>query len=197
MTASIIILISTVLITLAAWNSPKMQNSLMLVPYKVFRENRWYQMLTSGFLHGDFSHLLFNMITFLFFAPHLEQIIGTPLFIIIYLTGIIAANITTLFRQRDNPKYASIGASGAVGAVLFSYIIFFPLTNLYIMFIPIGIPAIVVGVLFLAYSWYESNRQTGTINHDAHFAGAVYGIIFTLVFVPRSLEHFLSALGLL
>lgn len=195
--ASITILIITVLVTLFAWNYPKVQNEGLLVPYRVFRESKFHQLVTSGFLHGDFTHLLFNMVTFLFFGPPLEQLIGTPLFVLLYLSGIIAANIPTLFRHRNNTKYASLGASGAVGAVLFSYILFFPLNNLYIMFIPIGIPAIIVGVLFLVYSYYESKKQRGTINHDAHFAGAVYGIIFTLIFVPRSLEHFLTALGLL
>ncbi len=195
--ASTSILIITVLVTLLAWNKPSLQQQAMLVPYRTFREQRWYQLVSSGFLHGDFMHLLFNMITFLFFGPVLEQVIGTPLFVILYLTAIVIANLPTLFKHRNNPQYASLGASGAVGAVLFAYILFFPLSNLYIMFIPIGIPAIIVGVLFVIYSYSESRKNRGNINHDAHFAGAVYGLIFTLVFVPESLQTFLKALGLI
>lgn len=196
--AAIALIVITVGATLIAWNiRPDWHASGMLRPNEVFRNGRWYQLITSGFLHGDTTHLLFNMITFFFFGPQLEQIIGSELLVVLYFSGIIAANIPTLFLQRNNPNYASLGASGAVGAVIFSYILFFPLNNLYLFFIPVGIPAILFAILFLAVSYYAGRRQLGAVNHDAHFAGAVYGIIFTLVFVPRSLEHFLSAIGVL
>lgn len=193
---SVAILIITVVATLIAWNNPRIQNSGMLFPYQVFKDGKYFQLLSSGFLHGDFTHLLFNMVTFLFFGPVLEQVIGTPLLVLLYLSGILIANLPTLFRHRNDQRYASLGASGAVGAILFSYILFYPLSNLYIMFIPIGIPAIIVGVLYLVYSYYEAQKQRGNINHDAHFAGAVYGIVFTLIFIPESLNAFLDALGL-
>ncbi len=166
-------------------------------PYVVFREKRWYQLISSGFLHGDSTHLLFNMITFFFFGPQLEQIIGTGLFLLLYFTALVVSSLPTLFLHRNNPNYASLGASGAVGAVIFSYILFYPLSNLYIMFIPVGIPALLFGVLFLVVSYYAGRKQLGAINHDAHFAGAVYGLVFTLIFIPRSLEHFLNAIGVM
>ena len=196
--AALILIVTTTVITLIAWYiRPSWQREGMMRPYVVFREKRWYQLISSGFLHGDSTHLLFNMITFFFFGPQLEQIIGTGLFLLLYFTALVVSSLPTLFLHRNNPNYASLGASGAVGAVIFSYILFYPLSNLYIMFIPIGIPALLFGVLFLVVSYYAGRKQLGAINHDAHFAGAVYGLIFTLVFIPRSLEHFLNAIGVM
>lgn len=191
-----LLLFATVAITFIAWNyMPQWQHAGMLRPYFTFREGRWYQLLTSGFLHADGNHLLFNMITFFFFAPAMERVLGTPLFVILYLTGIIVSGLPTLFRHRDNPNYASLGASGGVEAVLFAYILLFPLSNLYIFFIPFGIPAIVFGVLFMGYSYYEAKKQRDNVNHEAHIAGAVYGILFTILTVPNAINYFLEAIG--
>lgn len=196
--AALILIVTTTVVTLIAWYvRPDWQMKGMMRPYVVFRENRWYQLISSGFLHGDSTHLIFNMITFFFFGPQLEQIIGTGLFLGLYFTALVISSLPTLFLHRNDPNYASLGASGAVGAVIFSYILFYPLSNLYIMFIPVGIPALLFGILFLVISYYAGRKQLGAINHDAHFAGAVYGIVFTLIFVPRSFEHFLNAVGLI
>ncbi len=196
--AAIVLIITTIVITLMAWYlRPDWQVKGMLRPYEAYREGKWYQLITSGFLHGNSTHLLFNMITFFFFGPQLEQIIGTGLFLLLYFSALIISSIPTLFLHRNNPNYASLGASGAVGAVIFSYILFYPLSNLYIIFIPVGIPAVLFGILFLVVSYYAGRRQLGAINHDAHFTGAVYGLLFTLIFIPRSFENFLSAVGIM
>lgn len=176
---------------------PQWQHEGMLRPYFTFREGKWYQLLTSGFLHADGNHLLFNMITFFFFAPTMEKVMGIPLFFTLYITGIIVSSLPTLFRHRDNPNYASLGASGGVEAILFAYILLFPLNNLYLFFIPVGIPAIIFGGLFMGYSYYEAKKQRGNVNHEAHIAGAAYGVLFTLFSIPDAFVHFLAAIGIL
>lgn len=192
---SFIILGLTIIITLLAWNNANVQYGFMMRPYAVIHENKWYQTLTSGFVHADFSHLAFNMITFFFFGQALEMTIGTPHLLILYVSALLVSSIPSLLIHGNNPNYATLGASGAVEAVIFSFILFYPFEKLYLFFIPIGIPAILFGVLFLGYSLFESRRRTGKINHDAHIAGAAWGISYTLLFVPHSLEHFLTMIG--
>ncbi len=188
-----VILIATVITSISAWYVfPHFLEEGMLRPYFTFREHRWYQLITSGFLHADFLHLFFNMFTFYIFGPLIERILGTPVFTGMYFTALVISSLPSLFKHKDDPSYASLGASGAVEAVIFSFILFYPWQPLYIFFIPIGIPAIIFGLLFLGYSIYESRRNRGIINHEAHIAGAVAGVIFTIIFYPGSLQIFLS-----
>ncbi len=187
-----VILIATVVTSLTAWYIfPHFFEEGMLRPYYTIREHKWYQLITSGFLHADFLHLFFNMFTFYIFGPYLEQILGTPVFTGMYFTALVVSSLPSLIKHKDDPSFASLGASGAVEAVIFSFILFYPWQPLYIMFIPIGIPALIFGILFLAYSIYESRRNRGVINHDAHIAGAVSGIVFTIAFRPEALQIFL------
>lgn len=188
----------TVVTSLLAWSAlPRLLEDGMLFPFRVFRENKWYQLLSSGFLHADMTHLLFNMITLFFFGPVLEQTIGGPLFGLLYLSSLVVSSLPTLIRHRDNPNYASLGASGAVEAVIFSFIVFYPFEPLYLFFIPIGIPAILFGFLFIGYSIYAGKKQGGNINHDAHIAGSAWGLVFTLLTVPYALDHLLTMLNLI
>lgn len=166
------------------------------MPYRTVRQNTWYELITSGFLHGDLTHLLFNMITLLFFGPVMESNIGEVHFLILYFTGLLASSVPSLIKHRDNPEFATIGASGAVESVLFAFIVIYPFEPLYLMFIPIGIPAIILGVLFVIYSIWASKRA-GKINHEAHIAGAAWGVIYMFLFIPNSLDHFLTMLGLM
>jgi membrane associated rhomboid family serine protease len=194
---TIILIGITAATSVLAWTvMPGFQEDGMLRPYYTIQQNKWYQLVTSGFLHGDLMHLLFNMITLFFFGPVVEQTIGPGYFLGLYFTCLILSGIPTLIRHRENPNYASLGASGAVIGVLFSFILFYPFENIYLFFIPIGIPAIIFGFLFLAYSLFEGKRQSGIINHEAHISGAVTGILFTIIIVPWALEHFLATLGL-
>lgn len=187
-----VILIATVVTSLTAWYIfPHFFEEGMLRPYYTIRQHKWYQLITSGFLHADFLHLFFNMFTFYIFGPYLEQILGTPVFTGMYFTALVVSSLPSLIKHKDDPSFASLGASGAVEAVIFSFILFYPWQPLYIMFIPIGIPALIFGILFLAYSIYESRRNRGIINHDAHIAGAVSGIVFTIAFRPEALQIFL------
>ncbi|HAH50023.1 MAG TPA: rhomboid family intramembrane serine protease [Balneola sp.] len=167
-----------------------------MIPYRTIRNKTWYELITSGFVHGSISHLLFNMITLFFFGPVLENQIGELQFLGLYFTGLIVSSIPSLLKHRDDPQYATLGASGAVEAVLFGFILLFPFESLYLMFIPVPIYSIVFGIFFIGYSIYASKKE-GTINHEAHIAGAAWGIIYMLAFVPFTIDHVLSMLGLL
>ena len=176
---------ANVMVSMLAFSVPKVMEVGMLVPYRTWREKTWFELITSGFLHGSFGHLLFNMFTFYFFGSVMEQVIGITHLGLLYVTGLLASSVPSLIKQKNNPNYATIGASGAVESVLFAFILLFPLEPIYIMFIPIGIPAVLFAVSFVIYSVYASKRE-GTVNHEAHLAGAAWGIIYMLVFVPSA-----------
>lgn len=175
---------------------PKVIEVGMMMPYRTIRNKTWYEVITSGFVHGSVTHLLFNMFTLFFFGPVLENQIGEIQFLVLYFTGLIVSSIPSLVRHKDNPQYATLGASGAVESVLFGFILLFPFEPLYLMLIPIEIPALLFGVAFIGYSIYASKKE-GTINHEAHIAGAAWGILYMLAFVPNTIDHVLSMLGLL
>jgi membrane associated rhomboid family serine protease len=174
---------------------PKVIEVGMMMPYRTIRNKTWYELITSGFVHGSVSHFLFNMITLFFFGPVLEIQIGEIQFLGLYFTGLIASSIPSLIKHKDNPQYATLGASGAVEAVLFGFILLFPFEPIYLMLIPIGIPALLFGLAFIGYSIYASKKE-GTINHEAHIAGAAWGVFYMLAFVPFVFDHVLSMLGL-
>lgn len=192
-----ILLIATIVTSLTAWYIfPHFLEEGMLRPFYTIRQHRWYQLITSGFLHADFVHLFVNMLTFYFFGPFLESQLGTWPFTGLYFFSLIVSGLPSLIREKDNPEFASLGASGAVEGVIFSFILFHPLTPLYLFFIPIGIPAIIFGALFILYSFYAGRLQGGRINHNAHIAGALAGIVFTIAIRPDSILIFLHQIGL-
>lgn len=174
---------------------PKIIEMGMMIPYRTVRNKTWYELITSGFVHGNISHLLFNMITLFFFGPILETQIGEIQFVGLYFTGLIVSSIPSLVKQKDNPQYATLGASGAVEAVLFGFILLYPFESLYLMLIPIPIYSVVFGIFFIGYSIYASKKE-GTINHEAHIAGAAWGIFYMLAFVPNTIDHVQAMLGI-
>jgi membrane associated rhomboid family serine protease len=192
------IIVACVVSYVAALFLPKdFTRQLMLQPFYVMRENRWYQLFTSGFMHASLLHLGVNMLTFYFFGPVIEQSMGTLNFAGLYFFSLIISGIPSVIRHRANPGFATLGASGAVGGVVFAFIMFFPTRSLYLFFLPIPIPALVFGLLFLIYSFIESKRNRGKVNHDAHIAGSLAGVLYVLVAVPRYFEHLLTLLGLI
>lgn len=181
----------TLITSLAAWFAqPTWQINGMMYPYQVKHQRKYFQIISHGFLHADFTHLAFNMITFFFFGPLMEQVLGSFPFLILYISGLLVSSIPTLLRHSDNPNYATLGASGAVESVLFAFILLFPAEKIYIFLIPIGIPAILFGFIYMGYSIYSAKQQQGNINHDAHIAGAVWGVLYTIFFVPDALLRF-------
>ncbi|MCO4292840.1 rhomboid family intramembrane serine protease [Solitalea sp. MAHUQ-68] len=172
-----------------------------LHPYSINRGSRYYTVFTSGLIHADLGHLLFNMLTFYFFAFPLEQIFvmakgpaGHWWFAGMYVLALVLSDISTIIKQKNNIHYYSLGASGAISAVLFSMILFMPQMKISMMFIPIGIPAYIFGPLYLAYCVYASRNHRDNVNHDAHFYGAVAGLLFTIILFPGIFSEFVGQL---
>jgi membrane associated rhomboid family serine protease len=149
----------------------------LLRPYRVVHHREYLPILTSGFIHGSVAHLLLNSLTLYFFGPALERRIGTPKFLALYLLGLILSDLGTVMKYRNNPERASLGASGAINAVLFAYIVYYPMDDICLYFV-ICMPATFFVVGYLAYSWWASKQARGRINHDAHLDGAFTGLIF-------------------
>jgi membrane associated rhomboid family serine protease len=192
---TIIVIILTAIISYAAFKNHKLYNDLILYPPAINR-GQYYRFLTSGFIHADLQHLLFNMLTLYFFGRTMEGFLNGELgnwaFLVLYLGGIIISDIPSYLKNRENAHYASLGASGGVSAVLFAFIILSPWSTIYLFFIPV--PAIVFGVAYMAYSIYMSKKGKDNVNHDAHLWGAMYGIVFIFINMPEQMTGFLKRL---
>lgn len=191
----------TCLISFMAFNNPYWTYKLKHWPYQEVRDGEYYRWLTSGFLHGDIMHLVFNMITLYFFGRTVEMWFalvfpdfGRMFYLVFYLVAIVAASSATFFKYRESPSFASIGASGAVAAVLFASILILPTNKIYLFFIPIGIPGFIFGILYLWFSAYEAKRGQDNIDHTAHYYGAIFGFFFPILFEPRLVPLFIGQL---
>ncbi|HTU67910.1 MAG TPA: rhomboid family intramembrane serine protease [Steroidobacteraceae bacterium] len=173
--------------------SPKIVERNLLRPYYLVRDQRYDTLITKGFVHADFFHLLFNMMTLYFIGPYLEGTIGTTKFVALYFLGLVVASLGTFLRRRRDPNYASLGASGAINSVLFAFIVYYPTTMIRIFF-AIPVPASLFAVLYLAYSYYSARQSHDNVNHDAHFDGAIFGLLFVLVTDPGAWGNALAEL---
>jgi membrane associated rhomboid family serine protease len=194
----------TVAISAYAWSNRDLMEAWIMEPYVIARNGQWYRLLTSGFLHANWSHLLFNMFAFYSFSPvvltTLAQGYGTgvglALFLLLYLGGIIVSDLPTYLRHRDERDYRSLGASGGVASVLFASILLFPVNNngggIIIFPLPVPIQPFLFGILYLLYSWYMGRRRGDNINHDAHFYGALYGVLVIAALVPGVVPQFVQ-----
>jgi membrane associated rhomboid family serine protease len=189
-----VIFVFTIITSLYAFYDHSIYGKFMLHPFSVSKGQNVYTLITSGLVHADWMHLFFNMFTFYAFAFTLERLMGSWQFGLLYFLGLVLSDLPTVIKHKDHFNYNSLGASGAISAVLFSYILFNPMSKIYIMFIPIGIPAVVFGILYLIYCAYASRNSRDHINHDAHFFGALTGLIFTIIFVPGILQNFITML---
>jgi len=190
------ILILIIAVSLVGLLSPRFQAWALLRPYQVVREPRSrITLITSGFIHADLGHLLFNLITFYSFGFPLERVIGSTRFVILYLFGLLVSNMGTTLKHREDPNYASLGASGAILAVLFASILYFPRQRLFILPLPVPIPAAWFALGYLALTYYWSKRSRGRINHDAHLGGALAGLLFVAVTAPQAYANFIDALS--
>lgn len=168
------------------YGAPKFLERNLFRPYWLLRRRQYATVVTSGFLHADLMHLVFNMMTFYFFAFPLERRIGTARFVVLYFAGLLISHAGTYFKQRNNPDYASVGASGAIAAVLFAAIVYFPDQSLFIIPIPVPIPAPLFALGYLAYTYYAARHAHGRINHDAHLGGAITGLVFVAATDPSA-----------
>ena len=201
-----IIIIVTSIISVIAFSRGDILDKMMLNPFRVFHRKELYRLITHGFLHSDWTHLIINMFVLYFFGRNVEnwfrelKLEGyinsvTITYSLLYFGGIIISSLLTLFRYRNDRWYNSIGASGAVSAVVFTSIFFSPLERIY-FFAVIPIPGIAFALIYLIYSSFMSRRSKDNINHDAHFLGAIYGLFFPMLISLDMLTHFLKGLGL-
>lgn len=194
---TLLIVAVTVIISIMAFGNEELKMKTILAPNLMQHNNEWHRMLTSGFLHADWMHLLVNMyVLWIFGGPLLEEFYiklfdgsGRLIYLGMYLSAIVIANVPSMLKHKDDPRYLSLGASGAVSAVVFGSILFYPDLTLYLFF-AIPMPAVLFGALYLVYSFYMSKRGGDNINHDAHFVGAVYGFFFPVIFHPHLLLGF-------
>ena len=177
---------ATVLVSWLAFERPPLLNRLILWPPAIERSKQYDRLLTHGFIHADWSHLLFNMITLYFFGRVIEReisaLIGPIGFVLFYLSAIVIAILPTYLRHRHDPHYRSLGASGAVSAVLFAFILLRPWAMIYVFVLPM--PAIAYAVGYVAYSFWMDRRGGDNVNHSAHLSGAIYGVLFMLFMDP-------------
>jgi membrane associated rhomboid family serine protease len=171
---------------------PKLVEKSLFRPHWVIKRKQYASVILSGFSHANINHLLFNMVTFYFFAFPMESVLGTINFVVLYVVGLLGGQLGTWLMQRNNAGYASLGASGAISAVLLAYIVYFPTHSLYLFLIPIPIPAFVVAIAFLAYSWFASKKPASLINHHAHLYGALCGLIFVAFIEPKAYGDLLA-----
>ena len=194
---TLILIAITALVSWMAFNNRKLADRLILWPPAIDKHKQYDRLVTYGFIHADFGHLLFNMVTLYFFGRSIEVImVGTtgqwwvyPLF---YQSALVVSILPTYLKNQKNPNYLSLGASGAVSAVLFAYILIAPWKLILVMFIPA--PAILYAAFYVGYSIWMDKKGGDNVNHSAHLAGAAFGVMFMLIMEPELLQHFLQSL---
>jgi membrane associated rhomboid family serine protease len=196
MTQTLILVLVTTAISIYALMNPTLIDRLILWPPAISRDRQYERFVTHGFIHADNQHLLFNMITLYFFGRTMEgvydQLIGPFGFILFYLGALVFSILPTYAEHRNDSRYRSLGASGAVSAVLFAFILLAPWATIYIIVIPV--PAIVYGVAYVLWEMYKQKRGSDNVNHSAHLWGAAYGVAVTLVLSPSLFGQFVSRL---
>src|SRR5690242_7511256 len=189
MSITVIIIAITVIVSLFAFKSQKVMDDLIFYPAAITEKNQYYRFISYGFIHADIMHLIFNMYAFYLFGGACEDFFiyifgnnGKTFYILLYFLSLIACVIPDFNKHRTNVGYRSLGASGAVSAVVFAYILFRPLQGIGLLFIPFFIPGFLFGILFLVISYFLGRKGGGRINHSAHIWGAVFGIVFLIIF---------------
>ncbi len=195
---TVVIALVTVLVSWRGFSDQRLLGRLILWPPAIQRNHQYDRLLTYGFVHADWMHLLFNMITFWSFGSIVERVFSewiTPLgYVLFYLSAVVVSILPTYLTHRHDAGYRSLGASGAVSAVLFASILFDPWAKLIIFPIPVPIPAFLFAILYVGYSIWMDHRGRDNINHSAHLWGAAYGVLFTVMLEPRIVAHFTRTL---
>ena len=194
-----IILGITILVSIMAMDNNDLKNKLMFNAYMIKEHKQWYRFFSHGLIHGDWMHLGFNMLSFYMFGKAVEdgygqlfEAKGTLFFILLYLGGLVMSSLYSYERNKGNIYYNALGASGAVSAVIYAYILLDPNARIGMMFLPIRVPAYIFGFIYLGIEYYLSKRGNTGIAHDAHFWGAIYGIVFTLILRPNLASSFID-----
>ena len=190
---TVTLIIITVAISLLAFSKQEVMNRLIFWPPAI-QKGQYDRFFAHGFIHADGAHLLFNMITLFFFGSVIEQFYRQYLnnmgFVLFYFGALIFSILPSYLKHKNDYQWASLGASGAVSAVLFAYILFKPWSLILVFFVPM--PAILFAVLYIAYSIWSARRQGSHVNHSAHLWGALYGVVVTILVNPAVIGYFLS-----
>lgn len=202
MSITLLIIGITLVVSIPAFSKPDLFYKLDFAPYAVDKNKEWYRFLSHALLHADWWHLLINLFVLFIFGDVTQAYFETYLgakgafyFLLLYLGGVAFAVVPTFKKHRNDPGYHSVGASGAVSAVLFSSVIFSPGTELCLYGLPfLCFPGILWAIAYLVYSFYKGKQEGDHINHDAHFWGAIYGVLFTFVSAPQSIGPFFDQL---
>lgn len=182
------LIIANVIFSLIGFSNAAMVDKTIMWPYRVARENQYMRFITSGFLHADYMHLIFNMFTLFFFGRNLELYFkyyglgGNISYLALYFLGLIISDIPSYIKHKNDYNYRSLGASGAVSAVVFATIIFSPWSSIYI-YGALKISAAVYAVLYILYCMYMGKKNADNVNHDAHLWGSLFGLVFTLILI--------------
>ncbi|TVQ87212.1 MAG: rhomboid family intramembrane serine protease [Bacteroidetes bacterium] len=203
MNLTIIIIIITAATSIMAFQNAATFYKMKFNAYLINHNRQWYRFFTYALLHADWAHLLVNMFVLWSFGTLVEQLfsihfgnIATIYFLLLYVGGVMFSTLPSYGKHKNNDFYNAVGASGAVSAVLFSSIIMYPQGSIVFLFFPVPIPAWIFGILYLVYSAYMAKRGSDNIGHDAHFWGAVYGVVFTIALNPSFVpEFFRNILG--
>ena len=195
-TMTLLLIAITVAISLAGFSNRKVVERLILSPPAVLRHHQWHRLVGYGFVHADGTHLLFNMFTLYFFGTFVEGVlqprIGSVGFVAFYVAALVFAILPTLWRHRNDPNYLSLGASGAVSAVLFAFILLRPWQTIYVFVVPV--PAIIFAVVYVVYTIWAERTRRDKVNHSAHLWGAVFGVLFLVALEPRIVPVFFEQL---
>lgn len=182
------ILLLTAVISFTAFSNEKVMNDFIFYPPAITNQHQWYRFISSGLIHADFMHLAFNMYSFYLFGDMVERAFttifgdsGKAIFIILYISALVVSLLPTYFNHQHDYHYRSLGASGAVSAIIFAGIFLYPTIGLGFFPIPFHIPGFIFGPLYLGISYYLANKGQGNINHSAHIWGAIYGIVFLII----------------
>ncbi|MBS1613804.1 MAG: rhomboid family intramembrane serine protease [Bacteroidetes bacterium] len=198
MSITILIVAATVIISLMAFNNHQLIDKFVFWPYRMWRDGEWHRLITCGFIHADWGHLIFNMIALYSFGTFVEQAfgymlpMGVTLYIVMYFLAIVTADAYNLYNRKDDYSYRSLGASGGVSAIIFASILLNPFSGIYLFFIPIAIPAVIFGPLYLVYCVVMAKRGQDNIGHVAHFTGSIIGFVFPLLFRPSLFLDFIT-----
>lgn len=198
LTITLFIIVVTGLVSYQCFTHPELFHKLMHNPYAVFHKKEYSRIITHGFVHGSWPHLILNMYVLYMFGGLVEEIfshsyaLGRSYFVLLYFGGMVCATIPSMLKHRDNVNYNSVGASGAVSAVVFSSIILNPLMEMGILFIPFMIPAFIFGPLYILLEYYLDKRNSSPIAHDAHIWGALFGVGITIIIDPALIPRFIN-----
>ncbi len=196
LSATLVVIAITVAVSLYAMNKEQVIDRLIFWPPAVARGGEYQRLVTYGLIHADAAHLLFNMVTLYFFGRHIETLVNAKLgmfgFYIFYVAALIVSILPSYYRHRDDSRYRSLGASGAVSAVLFAFILVKPWAMIFVFFIPM--PAILYAVVYVAYTVWADRQARDSINHSAHLWGGAFGAAALLVIEPAVFGHFLREL---